>query len=159
MALDPDVEALSFLLGKWQGEGTGEYPTIQPFAFREELLFECNGKPFLSYSQKTWSLEDDSPMHSETGFLRLAGPAPRRLEIVVAHSTGLVEVSEGILEPGKIELISTNVHGTSTAKTVTAIGRSIIVTGDIFKYRLRMAAGGLPAHHHLSGELQKVESS
>ena len=156
MELHPEVEPLAFLLGRWSGEGTGEYPTIKPFAFREEVTFEHNGKPFLSYTQKTWSLVDDSPMHSETGYLRLAGPAPRRLEIVLAHSTGLVEVSEGILEPGKIELISTNVHGTSTAKTVTAIGRSIVVAEDVFKYRLRMAAGGLPAHHHLSGELQRV---
>ncbi|HUY87003.1 MAG TPA: FABP family protein, partial [Acidimicrobiales bacterium] len=142
--LHPDVEPLAFLLGTWQGEGTGEYPTIGPFAFREEVLFSHNGKPFLAYAQRTWSLENGIPMHSETGFLRLCGPAPRRLEIVVAHSTGLVEIAEGILEPGKIELISTNVSGTSTAKTVTAVGRSIIVDGDVYRYRLRMAAGGLP---------------
>ncbi len=156
IGVHPDVEPLAFLLGTWQGEGTGEYPTISPFAYGEEIVLTHNAKPYLVYSQQTWSLEDGSPMHSETGYLRLCGPAPRRVEAVIAHATGLVEISEGILEAGKIELVSTTVNGTSTAKNVTAVGRSILVDGEVLRYRLRMAAGGLPAHHHLSAELVKV---
>ena len=154
--MHPDVEPLAFLLGAWQGEGTGEYPTIAPFAYREEIVLSHFGKPFLVYSQRTWNLEDGTPLHSETGYLRLCGPAPRRVEAVIAHSSGLVEISEGIQEAGKIELVSTTVNSTSTAKNVTAIGRSILVDGELLRYRLRMAAGGLPAHHHLSAELVKV---
>jgi hypothetical protein len=165
LPVHPEMEDLAFLLGIWRGEGTGEYPTIKPFAYREEMVLTHYGKPYLVYSQRTWNLEDGSPLHSEIGFLRLCGPSPRRLEAVVAHSTGIVEICEGVLQrsetvltTGKIELISTSIACTSTAKQVTAVGRSIQVEADVLRYRLRMAAGGLPAHHHLSAELVKVAS-
>ena len=153
--LHPDIEQLAFLLGVWQGEGTGEYPTIAPFAYGEEVTFSHIGKPQLLYSQRTWNLENGQALHSETGFWRLCGPNPPRVEIVIAHSTGVVEAAEGVIQPGKIELVSTSITCTSTAKPVTALGRSLVVEGELMRYRLRMAAGGLPAHHHLSGELVK----
>jgi hypothetical protein len=35
----PLVAPLSFLLGKWRGEGEGTFPTIAPFRYGEEILF------------------------------------------------------------------------------------------------------------------------
>jgi hypothetical protein len=35
----PSVAPLSFLLGKWSGEGEGTFPTIAPFRYGEEILF------------------------------------------------------------------------------------------------------------------------
>lgn len=47
-------------------------------------------KPVIAYSQKTWKLSSGEPMHAESGFWR---PKPDgTLEVVIAQSTGLVEV-------------------------------------------------------------------
>lgn len=47
-------------------------------------------KPVISYSQKTWKLDSREPMHAESGYWR---PKPDgTIEVVIAQSTGLVEV-------------------------------------------------------------------
>ncbi len=35
--LHHDLEALAPLLGEWVGRGSGEYPTIEPFDYLEEV--------------------------------------------------------------------------------------------------------------------------
>ena len=47
VAIHPDLESLSFLLGRWEGAGIGGYPTIESFRFGQEISFSHNGKPFL----------------------------------------------------------------------------------------------------------------
>ncbi len=145
---------LAFLLGTWRGEGTGEYPSIDDFAYSEEITFSHVGKPFLTYVQRTRNLADGLPSHAETGFWRL--PAPDVVELVVAHPTGCVEVAEGTLSGTTIELATTAVEATSTAKAVTNLERSISVDGDVMRYTLRMAAVGEPLTRHLEAELRRV---
>ncbi|KAE8693551.1 UPF0678 fatty acid-binding protein-like protein [Hibiscus syriacus] len=93
-AMHPAVAPLSYLLGKWEGEGEGGYPTINSFRYGEELHFShpVSGKPVIVYSHKTWKLDSGMPMHSESGYWR---PKPdASIEVVIAQSTGLAEVRE-----------------------------------------------------------------
>jgi hypothetical protein len=150
--LHPDVAPLGFLLGSWMGEGKGFYTTIEPFEYGEEIRLSHVGKPFLAYNQRTWALDDGRPLHSETGFWRMAGAD--RVELVVAHPNGHAEVAEGELRGTSISLATTTLASTSTAKQVVALERDINVVGETLTYELRMAAVGQPLEGHLQAELR-----
>jgi len=152
--LHPDLAPLGFLLGRWAGEGEGGYPTVEDFGYGEEITVSHVGKPFLAYAQRTWSLDDGRPLHAETGYWRCPGPG--RVELVVAHPTGVVEVSEGECTGTAMVLASTTVARTASAKEVDALVRRIEVTGDRLVYELDMAAVGVPLTFHLRGVLRRV---
>jgi hypothetical protein len=155
--LHPNLEELAPLLGTWAGRGAGEYPTIQPFEYLEEIVFTHVGKPFLIYGQKTKSVADGKPLHAEAGFLRV--PQPGQIELVLAHPNGITEIEVGsysvqdnIIE---LELVTTDVGLTPTAKKVTALGRSLRLDGEELSYSLRMGAVGQPLQHHLAAALRR----
>lgn len=155
--LHPDLEALAPLLGTWAGRGAGEYPTIQPFEYLEEVVFTHVGKPFLVYGQKTKAVADGKPLHAETGYLRV--PQPGRVELVLAHPSGITEIEVGTYSVSgdviDIELTTTEIGLTPSAKEVTALGRSFRIDGDELSYSLRMGAVGQPLQHHLAAVLHR----
>jgi hypothetical protein len=149
-ALPPELEPLAFLLGTWQGEGHGAYPTIDDFTYREEATFAWPGKPVVAYQQRTWLLPDGLASHAEVGYLR---PAPGGAELVVAHPSGVVEVSAGPCAGNRLELVSLTVVGTPTAKSVTEVHRTYERHDETLTYRLAMAAVGEPLRFHLEADL------
>ncbi|HLS79096.1 MAG TPA: FABP family protein [Nocardia sp.] len=157
-ALHPEIAALAPLLGTWRGRGHGEYPTIEPFDYLEEVTFGHLGRPFLTYRQRTRAADGSRPMHAETGYLRC--PRPDHVELVLAHPTGITEICEGPLEIAdgelRMEFTATAIGRTSTAKLVTALGRTFRVYGDTIDYTLRMAAVGEPLTHHLAASLSRI---
>lgn len=150
----PDVRTIAFLLGKWAGEGQGEYETTAQFAYGEETTYSHMGKAFLAYTQRSWSLDDGRPLHTEVGYLRCSSPG--RVELAVAHPTGHAELSEGVVEAQSIRLTTTGILGASLAKEVSRITRRIVVCGDELTYELAMAAVGHPLSAHLRAELRRV---
>jgi THAP4-like, heme-binding beta-barrel domain len=154
LPLHQDLLPLAFLLGTWRGEGTGEYPTIDPFSYQEELRFDHVGDTFLLYQEATWSPEDGAPIHFERGFLRPGEPG--RIEFTLAHPIGLTEIAEGALDGTAFELTSTGVGRTTTGMTTTSVVRRYRVDGDVMRYRTDMATDLTPMALHLEAELRRV---
>jgi hypothetical protein len=151
----PPASPLAFLVGTWEGEGAGSYPTIEPFGYRETITFTETPKPFLAYAQRTFALDDGRPLHVETGYWRW--PAPGAVEVVLAHPTGIAEVQAGRVDGTCVALGATGVSLSPTAKPVTALSRVVIVDGDVLRYRLSMAAVGQDLTHHLAATLHRKD--
>ena len=154
----PDVAALSFLLGTWRGSGRGEYPTIDPFPYDEEVVVEHVGEPFLLYQEASWSVDDREPLHLERGFLR-PGPDRGELELCLAHPIGLTEIAHGNVDGSTMEL-STDRDGfvgrTRTGLEVRALSRTYRVEADRLTYELFVKTEPTPNTLHLCGELRRV---
>ena len=109
-----------------------EYPTIDDFAYHEEVTFGHVGKPFLAYAQRTRAADDGRPLHAEHGYFR--APSPGRIELALAHPSGITEIAAGtVVGDGTtlvVELATITVARTPTAKEVTTVERSIRVDGD-----------------------------
>jgi THAP4-like, heme-binding beta-barrel domain len=154
----PDLAPLVFLLGRWEGAGVGGYPTIESFRFGQELTFTHNGKPYLLYVSRSWLLDDDGvpvrPLAMETGFWR---PQPgRKVEVLLAHPTGITEIYLGEVSGTKIEMVTDVVARTSSAKEVSAGHRLYGLVGEDLAYAYDMAAVGQELQSHLSAQLKRV---
>jgi len=152
--LNPALSAVAFLLGTWRGEGQGEFPTIKPFRFREEIRFSHNGKPFLIYSQRTEAIDTGQPMHAETGYLRAVGEG--RLEWVIAQPIGYAEISLGAVNGNRIDVECVSVARTPTAKPVTSIGRSLWLEGEQLYSETRMGLEGVAPTRHLQTVFDRI---
>ena len=154
--IHPDLGEVVFLLGTWRGEGDGEWPGTRPFRYGEEVVFEDVGDDYLAYAQRSWSIDDGSPVHLERGFLRPAGPG--RVELVLAHPLGITEVAEGTVQGVLVEVASTDVGLTSTAGVVTELRRRIEVRDDTMLNETHMAMREVPLMSHVRARLERVTS-
>lgn len=154
---------LAFLLGTWVGVGVGDYPTIEAFRFGQEITFGHSGQPVLTYTSRTWLLDENGrqvrPLASETGYWRPVGPDQGRVEVVLAHPTGIAEIWVGEVTGAKIELSTDVVARTESAKPVTAGHRLYGVVEGELMYAYDMAAMGQPLSPHVSARLKSMPPS
>jgi hypothetical protein len=157
-AVHPALGPLALLIGTWSGRGEGAYPTIEPFHYREEVVFAHDGRPVLSYRQRTWRSDADVPMHVESGFLR--GRIDGHAELIVAQPTGLSEVATLVIEDDGGTLIldggRSPLHRSSSAKPVEDVRRRFRVIGDELHYDLWMTYAGHEDEHHLRALLRRA---
>lgn len=156
--LHPDLMPVAWLLGTWHGNGRGEYPTIEPFGFEQEVAFAHDGRPFLHYFSRAWITDDDGervrPGALETGFLRPTGDG--KVELVLAHPTGYAEIWYGEIDGARLTLATDVVARTVTAKEYTAGQRMYGLVEGALMYAYDMAAEGQPMQSHLWGKLERV---
>ena len=73
--LHQDLYPLAWMVGTWRGKGQGEYPSTKPFTFEQEVTFNHDGRPFLTYYSRSWLVQEGSddlvPAAQETGFWRV----------------------------------------------------------------------------------------
>jgi THAP4-like, heme-binding beta-barrel domain len=156
--LHPDLMPLGWLIGRWEGRGHGDYPTIDAFEFGQQIDFSHNGKPFLHYVSQTYVVGEDGsklrPLAMETGFWR---PQPdNKLEVVLTHPTGIAEIWYGEIDGAKIEMRTDIVARTETAKEVTAGHRLYgLVRGELM-WAYDMAAVGQSLQPHIWATLRRV---
>ncbi len=155
LGLHDGVSGLAFLLGTWRGEGTGSYPTIETFAYRETLTFDHVGDAWLSYIQESWS-PDGEPLHFERGFLR-PGDAAGDVELVLAHPIGVTEVAHGRVDGGDLRLRGEElgIGRAATGSDVRGLERRYRIDGDALTYEIGMETGITPMTLHLTGSLRR----
>ncbi|MFD0269026.1 FABP family protein [Streptomyces sp. NPDC127106] len=165
----PQLQPVLTLLGRWQGGGSGEYPTLeQGFRYRQEIAFSHDGRPFLRYESRAWIVDEAGsplrPSGRESGWWRVLPDAS--LEVVLAHPTGIVETYLGRITGGGtgtgaapgaelvVELATDAVACTPRAKEVTGMRRRYVLRDGELSVEQDMAAMGLPLEHHLSARLR-----
>ena len=153
--LHPECAPIAWLLGTWRGNGHGDYPTIEPFQFGQEVIFTHDGRPFFHYMSRAWIVDAEGnkvrDAAIETGFFR--PKASGELEVVMTHNTGFVEIWYGQSEGAKVEITTDAVARTQTAKEYTGGHRLYgLVEGDLL-WAYDMAAVGQPLQPHLWGRL------
>lgn len=155
--LHPSLVPVSWLLGTWHGNGRGEYPTITPYAFEQELVFAHDTRPFLHFFSRAWITDDagnrTAPGALETGFLR---PTDEGIELVLAHPTGHAEVWYGAADGPRLTLATDLVARTATASEYTAGQRMYGLVEGRLMYAYDMAAEGHEMQSHLWGQLERV---
>jgi hypothetical protein len=158
--LHPDLEHLAFLVGRWEGTGARVWPGTDDVTVVNEVSFSHDGRPFLSYSSRTWTLLPDGrrgePGPAESGWWR-RGAGPRDVEVVLARPEGSVEVLVGTVAFTKIELISDLVARTTTAATeVVATTRLYGRVESDLAYVVEQATADVPLRPYLSAKLALV---
>jgi len=137
----------------WRGAGRGEYPTIADFAYNEEFtITPVPGRPVAFWRSATRDAATGEPKHGESGYLRSTAEG---IELVIAHTFGVVEATAGTFVGGTLTLSSTGLLGTASAKQIDQVDRRYEIDGDSLRYTIAMAAVGVPLTHHLAADLQR----
>ena len=155
--LHADLNPLAWMIGTWRGKGRGEYDGVEPFEFAQEVVFNHDGRNFMSYYSRSWILDSNGdiirPGASETGFWRVK--ENKVLEVLISHNIGITEGWLGHFDGPKIQLAMDQGYSAPSAKVVTAGVRLYgLVEGELF-YAYDMAAEGHELQAHIWSSLER----
>ncbi|RCV51085.1 FABP family protein [Marinitenerispora sediminis] len=173
----PDLERLSFLLGRWEGVGVAGYPGLPEFQFGQEVEFTHDGGPYLSYRSRVWRVREDGTLGdfvtAESGYWR-ARPRPEgaaagaegsrdagtvHLEVLISHPEGFTEVYLGTIFASRVELSTDAVLRTETGQAVAAGHRLYGLFGEnreTLGYAWDLAADGHDLRPYMSAQLKRA---
>jgi hypothetical protein len=162
--LHPALSGLLPFVGVWRGRGGGEYPTIEPFEYAQEIRISHDGRPFLAYESRSWLVTPDGarirPAAREVGWWRPVmdpdGKATDEIEAIFSAPTGIVELHLGKITGVRVEMATDAVMRTSTAKEVSSVRRLYGIVDRALLYAQDMAAVGQPLTPHLAARLARV---
>jgi THAP4-like, heme-binding beta-barrel domain len=161
--LHPALLGLLPFIGVWRGRGSGEYPTIEPFEYAQEVRISHDGRPFLHYESRAWLVTPDGqpvrPSHREIGWWRPVtqdGQRSDEVEAMFTSPTGIQELYLGAITGVRLEMSTDAVLRTATAKEVTAGRRFYGIVERALLYATEMAAVGQPLQAHLAAKLNRV---
>ncbi len=150
-------------IGVWRGRGTGDYPTIEPFEFAQEVRISHDGRPFLFYESRSWLITPEGqpikPSSREVGWWRpviVDDKANDEVEALFTTPSGIMELHLGTVTDVRLEMSTDAVMRTSTAKEVTAGHRLYGIVDRALLYAQDMAAMGESLTSHLAAKLTRV---
>ncbi|WP_235174576.1 FABP family protein [Tomitella biformata] len=89
--------ALLPLVGVWRGEGEGDSPELGVHRFGQQIIISHDGGDYLNWESRSWLLDEAGafvkPTYRESGYWRISEDDV--LEVLLAHSSGLVEMYYG----------------------------------------------------------------
>ena len=155
--LNPDLAALSWLVGRWTGRGRGLWSAVPGFEFVDEMSFEHDGRPLLMYHERTLR-PDGVPSHSEAGFVTAAGGGV--FHWTIAEPNGITEVLVGSIVAGALELDTTEIGHTPTTGNVSSVRRRLSpAEGGRLRAEVAIGVNGEPAVPHTESLLQRASPS
>ena len=158
------VQRLLPFIGVWRGRGGGEYPTIEPFEYAQEIRISHDGRPFVAYESRAWLVTPEGekirPAAREVGWWRPVmdanGNATNEIEALFCTPNGIMEFYIGRIDGVKLEMSTDAVMRTATAKEVTAGQRLYGIVDRDLLYAQDIAAVGQPMSTHLAARLRRI---
>ncbi|MBT0993948.1 FABP family protein [Cellulomonas sp. DKR-3] len=186
--LAPEVYPLAWLVGRWHGEGVVGYPGVEETAFTQDVVFDHDGGPYLSYTSTIRlvvapddaaaldgdggpetgdvAVEDGPVWSTESGYWRVPPERPADLsadqfpvEVLLADPSGHVALYLGAVGNGRVDLASDLIARTATSAEISAGKRLYgLVNGELM-WAHDLAAFGRPMQSYASARLARVEAA
>ena len=158
------VQRLLPFIGVLRGRGGGQYPSVEPFEYAQEIRISHDGRPFVAYESRAWLVTPDGekirPAAREVGWWRpivdADGKPTDEIEALFCTPTGIMELYIGRIDGVKLEMSTDAVMRTATAKEVTAGQRLYGIVDRDLLYAQDIAAVGQPMSTHLAARLRRI---
>lgn len=168
--LAPEAYPLAWLVGRWTGHGELKYPGIPRADIVQDVVFDHDGGPYLSYSAtvrlRGADGEPGQVWAAESGFWRVAPKAPEGveledyqhpLEVVLSDASGLLTCYMGAVGNGRVDLASRFAAATESGPEVRGATRMYGNVGGELMWAWDLAAFGQELQSYMSAQLTRVE--
>lgn len=153
--LNDAMLALLPLVGVWRGQGEGHDDEHGDFHFHQQIVVTHNGGDYLSWQAQGWTVDEKGAFEREvlreSGYWRVAGDSTvgaendEVLELLLAHSSGLVELYYGEARTQSSWELATDVVMRSTSGALLGGAKrlyGIVEGGDLAYVEERTMADG-----------------